>query len=104
MDAKRWFRIRGLIDVAWGPIMETGASVPGYRAASPPALRFRTRIFCSRRSLTPVAAPNASPNVFWAEGRMRRSGFAATTSYLSTSSNKIKRLPAAAPAPSGQAQ
>jgi hypothetical protein len=23
-------RIRGLIDVAWGPIMETGATVPGY--------------------------------------------------------------------------
>jgi hypothetical protein len=30
MDAKRWFRIRGLIDVAWGPSVETGASVPGY--------------------------------------------------------------------------
>ena len=29
---------------------------------------------CLALSLTPVAAPNASPNVFLAWGRMRRSG------------------------------
>ena len=28
---------------------------------------FRIRIFCSRGSLTPVAVPNASPNVFFEE-------------------------------------
>ena len=39
--------------------------------------RFRIRIFCSRGSLTPVAAPNVWPNVFFAWGRLRRSGFGA---------------------------
>jgi hypothetical protein len=36
-------------------------------AALPPGLLFRIRIFCSRGSLTPVAAPNVSPNVFFEE-------------------------------------
>ena len=44
-------------------------------AALPPAPLFRIRIICSRGSPTPVAAPNASPNVFLAWDRMRRSGF-----------------------------
>ena len=67
-------RSRVLRDVAWGPSVETGAGVPGYSAALPPAWLFRIWIFCSRGSLTPVAAPNASPNVFLAWDRMRRSG------------------------------
>ena len=51
--------------------METGATVPGYSgvAASPPASLARIRIYCSRGSLTPVAAPNASPNDFLGRGR-----------------------------------
>ena len=36
---------------------------------------FRSWIFCSRGSLTPVAAPNVSPNDFWAVDRLRKSGF-----------------------------
>jgi hypothetical protein len=36
-------------------------------AALPPGLLFRILIFCSRGSLTPVAAPNVSPNVFFEE-------------------------------------
>jgi hypothetical protein len=48
-------------------------------AAWPPAPLFRMRIFCSRGSLTPVAAPNASPNVFLAWDRMRRSRFGAVS-------------------------
>ncbi len=55
--------------------METGASGPGYSGGVPPAQLFRIRIFCSRGSLTPVAAPNPSPNVFLAWGRMRITGF-----------------------------
>ena len=50
--------------------METGAGVPGYSAALPRAWLFRIRVFCSRGSLTPVAAPN----VFLAGDRLRRSG------------------------------
>jgi hypothetical protein len=44
--------------------METGVGVPGYSAALPPVSWFRIRVFCSRGSLTPVAAPNVSPNDF----------------------------------------
>jgi hypothetical protein len=29
-DARKWFRVRVLKDVAWGPSVETGAGVPGY--------------------------------------------------------------------------
>ena len=29
-DAKKRIRIRVLRDVAWGPMVETGAGVPGY--------------------------------------------------------------------------
>ena len=36
-----------------------GPPYPATVAASPPAQLFRIRIFCSRGSLTPVAAPNA---------------------------------------------
>ena len=28
--AKKWFRVRVLRDVAWGPNVQTGASGPGY--------------------------------------------------------------------------
>jgi hypothetical protein len=63
--------------------VETGASVPGYSGGLAAAWLFRIRIFCSRGSLTPVAAPNAfpnvSPNVFLAGDRMRRSGFGAVS-------------------------
>ena len=65
-DAKKRIRSRVLRDVAWGPIVETGAGVPGYSAALPPAWLFRVWVYCSRGSLTPVGAPNASPNVFLA--------------------------------------
>ena len=40
-----------------------------------PASRGKGRI--ATGSLTPVAAPNVSPNVFLAWGRLRRSGFGA---------------------------
>ena len=52
--------------------METGADVPGYSGGVPPAPLFRSGVYCSRGSLTPVAAPNASPNVFLG---MRITGF-----------------------------
>jgi hypothetical protein len=29
-DTNQWFRICGLKDVAWGPSVKTGASVPSY--------------------------------------------------------------------------
>jgi hypothetical protein len=74
------FPIPRLIDVARRPIVETGANVPGYSGGVPPAQLFRIRIFCSRGWLTPVAAPNASPNVFLAWGPMRSSGFGAIVS------------------------
>jgi hypothetical protein len=60
-----------------GQLWKPGPAYPATVAASPPAQRFRIRIFCSRGSLTPVAAPNASPNVFLVWGRLRRSGFGA---------------------------
>ena len=53
----------------WKP----GPATPATVAALPPAWLFRIRIFCSRGSLTPVAAPN----VFLAGDRLRRSGFGA---------------------------
>jgi hypothetical protein len=53
-----------LRDVAWGPVVETGAGVPGYSGGVAAAWLFRMRVFCSRGSLTPVAAPNVSPNAF----------------------------------------
>ena len=54
-----------LRDVAWGPRVETGTNVPSYSGGVAAALWFRIRVFCSRGSLTPVAAPNDSPNDFW---------------------------------------
>jgi hypothetical protein len=48
-----------------GQLWKPGPAYPATVAALPPAPFFRIRIFCSRGSLTPVAAPNASPNVFW---------------------------------------
>ena len=73
-----WMRRSGfgaivLRDVARRPSVETGADVPGYSAALPPAWLFRVWVYCSRGSLTPVEAPND----FLACGRMRRSGFGA---------------------------
>ena len=62
--AKKRIRIRVLIDVAWGPSVETGAGVPGYSGGLAAASLFRIRIFCRRGSLTPVAAPIVSPNAF----------------------------------------
>ena len=59
--------------------METGASVPGYSGGVAAAWLFRVWIFCSRGSLTPVAAPNVSPNDFLAGDRMRGSGFGAVS-------------------------
>ena len=61
-----------------GQVWKLGPAHPVTGAALPPAQRFRVWGFCSRGSLTPVAAPNASPNVFLAGDRMRRSGFGAT--------------------------
>ena len=60
-----------------GQLWKPGPTYPATVAALPPAPLFRIGVFCSRGSLTPVAAPNASPNVFLAGGRMRRSGFGA---------------------------
>ena len=73
--AKKRIRSRVLRDVAEGQVWKPGPAYPATVAALPPAPRFRIRIFCSRGSLTPVVAPNASPNVFLAWGRLRRSGF-----------------------------
>ena len=53
----------------WKP----GPAYPATVAASPPAPSLRIRIYCSRGSLTSVAAPN----VFLAGDRLRRSGFGA---------------------------
>ncbi len=61
----------------WGQVWKPGPAYPATVAALPPGLLFPIRIFCSRGSLTPVAAPNASPNVFVAGDRLRRSGFGA---------------------------
>jgi hypothetical protein len=58
-------------------VWKPGLAYPATGAALPPAPLFRIRIFCSRGSLTPVAAPNASPNDFLVWGRLRRSGFGA---------------------------
>jgi hypothetical protein len=58
-----------LRDVAWGPRVETGTNVPSYSGGVAAALWFRIRVFCSRGSLTPVAAPNVSPNDFLAGDR-----------------------------------
>jgi hypothetical protein len=60
-----------------GQLWKPGPAYPATVAALPPAPWFRIRIFCSRGSLTPVAAPNAFANVFLAWDRMRRSGFEA---------------------------
>ena len=60
-----------------GQVWKPGPAYPATAAALPPALLFRIRVYCSRGSLTPVAAPNTSPNVFLAVDRMRRSGFGA---------------------------
>jgi hypothetical protein len=64
-DAKKRIRICVLKDVAWGPRVETGANVPSYSGGVAAAWWFRIRVFCGRGSLTPVAAPNVSPNDFW---------------------------------------
>ena len=58
-----------------GQVWKPGPTYPATVAAWPPAPLFRIRIFCSRGSLTPVAAPNVSPNVFLAVDRMRITGF-----------------------------
>ena len=52
--AKKRIRSWVLRDVAWESVVETGASVPGYSGGA-----------------------NASPNVFLAGDRLRRSGFGA---------------------------
>ena len=58
-----------------GQVWKPGPPYPATAAALPPAPWFRIRIFCSRGLLTPVAAPNASPNICLAWGRMRITGF-----------------------------
>ena len=58
-----------------GQLWKPGPAYPATVAAWPPVWLFRIRVFCSRGSLTPVAAPNASPNVFLAWDRMRISAF-----------------------------
>ena len=68
MDSKKFVRVLHLRDVAWGPGEETGANVPGYSGGAAAVWLFRVWIFCSRGSLTPVAAPNVSPNVFLSRG------------------------------------
>ena len=62
-----------------GQLWKPGPADPATVAALPPAQLFRIRLICSRGSLTPVAAPNTSPNVFLPGGRMRRSGFGAVS-------------------------
>jgi hypothetical protein len=52
-----------LMDVARRPSVKAGAGVPGYSGGLAAAWLFRVWVFCSRGSLTPVAAPNVSPNV-----------------------------------------
>ncbi len=56
-----------------GQLWKPGPAYPATVAAWPPAPLFRIRIFCSRGSLTPVAAPN----VFLASDQPRKSGFGA---------------------------
>ena len=51
-----------------GQLWKPGPTYPATVAALPSAPLFRIRIFCSRGSLTPVAAPNVSPNVFLSRG------------------------------------
>ena len=58
-----------------GQVWKPGPPYPATAAALPPAPWVRIRIFCSRGLLTPVAAPNASPNICLAWGRMRITGF-----------------------------
>jgi hypothetical protein len=57
-----WIRV--LRDVAWGPSEETGAGVAGYSGGLAAWVVVAYPDFCSRGSLTPVAAPNVSPNEF----------------------------------------
>jgi hypothetical protein len=78
-DAEKRIRSRVLRDVALGPVVETGANVPGYSGGLAACVVVSDRDFCSRGSLTPVAAPNTFPNVFLAWDRMRRSGFGAVS-------------------------
>ena len=54
-----------------GQVWKPGPPSPATVAALPPAWWFRMRIFCSRGSLTPVAAPNASPNDFFWDANHR---------------------------------
>jgi hypothetical protein len=49
--------------------VETGASVPGYSGGLAACAGVSDPDFCSRGSLTPVAAPNVSLNVFLGRGR-----------------------------------
>jgi hypothetical protein len=44
--------------------VETGASVPSYSSGFAACAVVLYPDFCSRGSLTPVAAPNVFPNVF----------------------------------------
>ena len=64
-----------LRDVPEGQMWKPGLTYPATVAALPPAPLFRFWIFCSRGSLTPVAALN----VFLAVDRLRRSGFGAVS-------------------------
>jgi hypothetical protein len=52
------FGVIVLKDVAWGPSVETGAGVPGYSGGVAVCAVVSYLDFCSRGSLTPVAAPN----------------------------------------------
>jgi hypothetical protein len=56
-----------LMDVARRPSVKAGATVPGYSGGLAAAWLFRLWVFCRRGSLTPVVAPNVSPNVFLAD-------------------------------------
>jgi len=70
-EAEKRIRSRVLRDVAWGPGVETGAGVPGYSGGFAACAVVSYPDFCSRGSLTPVAAPNA----FLVWDRMRRGEF-----------------------------
>ena len=73
-----------------GQVWKPGPAYPATVAASPPAPLFRIRIFCSRGSLTPVAAPNVSPNVFLAGDRMRITGFGLADEDVSAPGPSVK--------------
>jgi anti-sigma factor RsiW len=55
-DSDPWFRIRRLRDVAWGPVVETGAGVPGYSGGLAAAWWFRMLVFFVAGVADPGAA------------------------------------------------